>query len=156
MAIFKETISTAQAVFSQNWSLKNIQPGGTLNGSYLLNGINALKVCPGNSQTQGCWTQTLNGNTSGEAGMPGLLMPNGATLIGLDDVVIAAPLGSNGFAIDWNGADGPNLEGDDQIELQMCWDAPAPCWGEIKTGTIGARSAHPASLALYNTIFSSN
>ncbi|MCE3236435.1 MAG: hypothetical protein K0Q50_2626 [Vampirovibrio sp.] len=152
-AVLKETISSLQAVFTNNWTQGNIVPGGSLNGSYLLNGMNAVKVCSGNAQTQGCWTQVLDGGTSVEAGMPGLLLHNGAKIIGLDDVIIAAPYGSNGFAIDWNGAAGPNLEGDDQMQLHMCWDAPAPCWGEIKTGTIGVRSANAASLTMYRSVF---
>lgn len=152
-AILKETISNLQAIFTTNWTTGNITPGGSLNGSYILNGMNAVKVCTGNAQTQGCWTQALDGNTSAEAGKPGLVLHNGATIIGLDDVNIAAPYGSNGFALDWNGATGPNLEGDDQVELYMCWDAPAPCWNEIKTGTIGARTANGASYTLYKSIF---
>jgi prepilin-type N-terminal cleavage/methylation domain-containing protein len=152
-SVFKEVISTESAIFYQQWLLGNIKIGGTVNTSYLLNNTNAVKICSSNAQTQGCWTQALSGNVAGEGGEPGLVLHNGATIIGLRDESMSAPHGYSGFAIDWNGPAGPNTEGDDQIEMQLCWEAVA-CWGgEVQTGTIGVRPYMTPSYSLYQDIF---
>lgn len=154
ISIFKETIANAQAIIQQNYTNGNIQIGGTQNASYILNGMNAVQVCSSNAQTQGCWTQAMNGNLSGESGEPGLVLHNGATIIGLQDTVMSAPHGYAGFGIDWNGASGTNTEGDDQIEVVICWETLPGCWsGDVKTGTVSPRSTYTASYNLYTSIF---
>jgi len=153
LAIFKEVFAAADGVIYQNYMQGRIQLGGTTNASYLLSGLNAVKVCSSNAQSEGCWTQALDGNLSSEAGEPGLLLHNGATIIGLSDALMASPHGYAGLGIDWNGADGPNTEGQDQLRAHMCWET-TPCWGgEVPGGTLGVRTSDTASRTLYTTIF---
>jgi hypothetical protein len=50
---------------------------------------------------------------------PGFVLPNGAVAAGFNAGFnnVDEVWGYNGIIVDWNGADGPNIDGDDQINL---------------------------------------
>ena len=56
-----------------------------------------------------------------ESGQPGLVMHNGATIIGIDNgcCELSPQEWCNGMVLDWNGTKPPNLMGDDQILLEV-------------------------------------
>lgn len=147
IAVFKETYSTISELTYRGYLMGSIAAGS--NGGYLRNNMNSVKICPDNSSTQGCWTQP--GDVT-EAGEPGLILHNGATISGLND----SPGGpGNAFLIDWNGPASPNIEGTDQLFLLMCYGS-SPCstlssGSTVKPGTVGPYTA--TSMTLYLTLF---
>lgn len=132
---FKEVISTlSDLAYDANMT------GDT---SYVPNHINAVKVCSTNASTEGCWSQT---NDIGvEADEPGYILHDGATIAGLNGFT-----GANGVIVDWNGPQGPNLRGDDQIYLYVCYDQGNGCWS-YHAGYVWGYDT--TDTALYNTIF---
>jgi len=141
-AIFKETISTISGIFYQGYVQVIIK--SETNGSYLMDRINAVKLCDTNATTQGCWTS--GGPESTKAG---IVLHNGAAITGLNDNGGT----NNAFVLDWNGPVGNNIQGDDQIYFQMCYGSSSCVAGGniISLGTIGPAGA--ANITLYQTIF---
>lgn len=141
-AIFKETLSTISAVIYQGYIMGSITSGS--NGTYLMNNINAVKLCTSNAMTQGCHPQ--GGSESTE---PGMVLHNGVTIAGWNNNGGS----SNGFVVDWNGSAGSNLQGDDQMYLYLCYGTSSCSVGgsTIKPGTIGPGGA--ASITLYQSLF---
>lgn len=136
IATFKETIST----FAGLAYMANLQSDTT----YFPNKLNAVKVCNSNANTQGCWSHTNNANT-GEGNEPGFVLHNGATVAGFNGYT-----GSNGIIVDWNGPLGPNIRGDDQIYLYICFDQGNGCWSYKAGQIIGV---DPIDDTLYQSIF---
>lgn len=120
-----------QGVTNQSISYTNIS-------SFVLNRVNAVRLCPTDSSTEGCWDAAIQGVYSAEYNQPGFVLANGARIAGFDN---AADTGNgdweNGFMIDWNGVKGPNVVGDDILWLAACF-GPADCnhFTDAKTGTI--------------------
>lgn len=139
--VMRETVATMMAILHQGRITGNVQ--SALDSTYIINNINAIKICSSNSTTEGCWTQ---GGMSSEVDEAGALLPNGATIAGFNNPSSSG----NGIAMDWNGAAGPNLDGDDQLDLYMCV-GPSNC-GSRRPGTITPDSA--ASTTLFESIFS--
>jgi prepilin-type N-terminal cleavage/methylation domain-containing protein len=84
------------------------------------------RSCPGNSSTQGCWNNAVQGSSVGETGEPGFILKNGVSLVGLNTFGNATS-GNNGWLIDANGIDGPNQLNVDQLFLSMCSGAANTC-----------------------------
>lgn len=147
-AIFKEMIASIEAVTWQAWQDGQLVP--SQNGLYVLRRLNVVKLCDSNADTQGCWSHAMPDPEEME---PGAIMHNGATIGGFIDNVGAG--GDNWIFIDWNGATGPNVEGDDQIKLDLCYAADGFCGAsnEVRTGTVRPRNGYTASLDLYAEIF---
>jgi hypothetical protein len=75
------------------------------------------------------------------------LLHNGAGIVGFSNGYTY----SDGLAIDRNGNDLPNLYGDDQIRIDVCFDQGAGCAFTGPAGRI--RTGDTTSQALYNYIF---
>lgn len=90
-------------------------------GDYVLNHINAVKICPVNAYTEGCWDMAAQGDIPYEGGQPGFVLPNGATVMGADNwcCELSPEELCNGMMLDWNGPAGPNIEGEDQIRVEI-------------------------------------
>lgn len=136
--IFKEIIATfSQAAYNAN----------TLGDStYFPTHINALKICTGNSSTQGCFTQAYTG-PSAENNQAGYILHNGANVAGFDWYNASA----TGIVIDWNGPGAPNIYGDDQLGVMVCFDLGTPCTTGRYAGSIWPKDA--TSITLWNQIF---
>ena len=124
-AVFKETVATINAVLYQGYAYDGMTQANV--GTYIRSHVNAIKICNSNAGTQGCWDTTIQGTNTGQEGEPGLVLPNGATLAGLDDCCgngfggMAAGEASGNFAIDLNGLEGPNQLNQDQFLLYACF-----------------------------------
>ena len=151
--ILKEVVGmmagiTHQGVLTQELKGSNFQ-------SFFTSRINAVKLCNTNASTQGCWNTAIQGST-GEETSPGVILATGATIAGINNT------GSqyDGFIVDANGVQGPNLQGEDQLYLAVCF-GPSPCssvfWDGGKRpsapGTIGPVGSW-ASSGLYDELFS--
>ena len=151
-AVLKESIALfAQIVHEGVISGQLTDPLPSPNMDYFTDKVNAVRICPTDSNTEGCWSHAAPGPNFGtQLGQAGFVLHNGAVVAGIDD--------TNGynfefFAIDWNGSDGPNQEGDDQIMLSMCWSSGATCADGTRRDTVVGRAANPVSVTMYRAIF---
>lgn len=147
-AIFRETIASIEAVTWQAFQEGKLVPSS--NGSYILSRLNTVKLCNTNADAQGCWQHAMPGPEETE---PGAILHNGATIGGFNDSTGY----DNWIFIDWNGPAPPNVEGDDQIRLLVCY--ANPIWGcgasgEVKSGTARLPDGYWQSGELYEEIFS--
>lgn len=149
-AVFKETIATLNEVVYTGVVT------GELNGandhSYIPSHVNAVIVCDSmNSLAGGCWTQPLDGYPNSYAqNETGFLLHNGATFSGLDQ---ADSSDHEQAHIDWNGATGPNLDGDDQLTIDLCYRTGVCGGTRDVAGTVSPWGADANSIALYEEIF---
>lgn len=96
-AVFKETFAALSEIVYEGCISGAMD--ATNAGPYILNKLNASKICMNNATTEGCFPQ--NNVFGSEANEPGALLANGASIGGLSTVV-------GSIVIDWNGAAGPN------------------------------------------------
>jgi prepilin-type N-terminal cleavage/methylation domain-containing protein len=157
-AVFKETIQTLTQLLDSgiaNDSFTYISGTGGLNWtSYFLSNLNATVTCPVDSATDypACWNSAVQGSTVGcEWNQPGVILPNGAAVVGFDnDNGIW-----NGIIIDWNGQQGPNNIGNDQLYVDIS-GTPATITPAF-VGTCGMTAAQAtANTALFNWVMQPN
>ena len=130
--------------------------------SYILSNINALRTCPNNSTTEGCWTAPPD--IAGESGQPGYVTPSGAVVVGLADLDYGTSPAygppsfgwGNGLLIDWNGPSGPNQYGEDWLAVWYCADTETGTCSNphtnnqtVRMGFIGPAYEDPVSRALF-------
>jgi prepilin-type N-terminal cleavage/methylation domain-containing protein len=145
-AVMKETIGAISELVHRGWSAKLLNT--TYSGSYIMQYINATRICNTNSATQGCWS--MADPTPDQSTEPGFMLSNGSVVAGISDSVNLY----NTFIVDWNGAAGPNTEGSDQIVLRMCYgNAISDCLNQVRPGTISAAADYPASVTFWKQIF---
>jgi prepilin-type N-terminal cleavage/methylation domain-containing protein len=146
-AVFKETIAMISEIHYQGLLLGEIQAngsGGWIVDPYVQSHLNYLKYCSWNAHTAGCWPQDDTISTT-EAAESGYVLANGATIGGLGNTGSV----SSGFIMDWNGALPPNIEGDDQIKLNVQFT------GTNRRGMVKPYpGVYPLSAALWEWIFS--
>lgn len=152
-AVFQETIAAlSQAVYM-----------GTIDGSltkdtslapYLSLKLNAVKICPNNASTEGCWANT---GWVGEENEAGFRIHSGVSIAGIRT---STGEGFDNILMDWNGATGPNTEGEDRIFFTLCWDRSvtasyaANCSRPAQQGYVEiGNNAYPASRNLWAWIF---
>lgn len=87
-------------------------------GPYFLDKLNFVKLCSTDSLAQGCWDAAQGDIDYDDAEMGGV-MHNGAAIVGLGNS--GGNIGRESVTIDWNGIDGPNLFGDDQMRIDICF-----------------------------------
>jgi len=145
MATFRQEIATLSelaylGVLQGKLSADNVY-------EYYRDNMNYIKKCTTNSTTQGCW-DAVQGDGIGSANdtEPGFVAHSGASVVGFDN---GGTVEHEQMIIDWNGAKGPNLHGDDQIYLRIMFED----FGGAKAGTVVAKPDEPLSVALYNSIF---
>jgi prepilin-type N-terminal cleavage/methylation domain-containing protein len=138
--VFKETIQVLMEITRGGMADDELLPENFT--KYYFDRMNAIRHCPVDATAQGCWTAPA----FAESTAPGVVLLNGSVIIGMDTVSKPYPpplalfydrgVLSNGVLIDWNGAKGPNLVGDDQLYVDICY-GPQPCEGEPhQPGTI--------------------
>lgn len=142
IASFSETVEIGRATGSL--SVSNY-------GDYMLTHINAVKVCPNNAYTEGCWDQTTQGDIPSEAGQPGLVLANGATIMGIDNncCVLSPGEWCNGMVLDYNGKKGPNIMGQDQILLEVNYgtiDGQTGWCADNRRGTVAVEESEADSV----------
>lgn len=129
---------------------------GELNGAndhvYVLEHINAARQCPSqNSLAGGCWTHDLDIHPdSWVHNETGFMMHNGLTFSGLDS---ADSSDHEQCHLDWNGAEGPNLNGVDQMSVDLCYRDGVCAGTRNQAGTITPTAGNADSIALYEAIF---
>lgn len=109
-AIFKETIaslyqvtdsSIREGVFDENTD-------NTTHGPYFLSRLNAVKLCSSDSKSEGCWDQAAQGDIPFDDDAPGVILHNGANIVGFGITTPGDNTGRESITIDWNGVAGPN------------------------------------------------
>jgi prepilin-type N-terminal cleavage/methylation domain-containing protein len=156
IAIFKETIAAIQQAQDKEQLEGGVTP--------TTDDMNAIKTCPNNAGTEGCWPQAALGvwpNFNKSSG-GGMILANGASVGGLglsfQDNIVNPSEDIQAITIDWNGATGPNVDGDDQLTLLFCFSKPKCTDAVLGSKDIPYRHLGPAygdaaSIALYNSIF---
>jgi prepilin-type N-terminal cleavage/methylation domain-containing protein len=150
-AIFKETISTLSALNNQGVTQGQVGPNsGSSSITYFSSNMNAIKICSSNATTQGCWTAAMGATEATEGGM---ILHNGAYITGFN----TSSTVFDSVVIDWNGPDGANLIGDDQIWVNMNFASNTPDMtgnGPKRPGAVGPEShGSAANTALWLSIF---
>jgi prepilin-type N-terminal cleavage/methylation domain-containing protein len=152
-AVFRETIALLSELVYTGVSQGYItdQGGGVYNGEWILDHVNAVKICDNNASMMGCWN--LDDSLLGGSTNNGFVLSNGA-------VVVGSGISRNAYShiiIDWNGEAGPNLPQQDQIGLNACYERPN-CDGTMSPGQLmpDAFTApdNSDSRPLYEAIFS--
>lgn len=110
--ILKETVATLSALVYQ----------GTLTGeltqstysSYFQSKLNYVKYCS-NASTGGCWPGSTDISFNNSTA-PGFVLHNGVMITDIEPQT-----NGDGVTIDYNGTTGPNLDGQDQLAIIMCY-----------------------------------
>lgn len=153
-AVFRETIAAlSQAIYMG--SLEGSLTKNTSLAPYLSSKLNAVKLCPNNASTEGCWANT---SWVGEENEAGFILHNGVSIAGIR---ASTGDGFDNILMDWNGSQEPNMEGEDRIFFTLCWDRSATgtyatnCSRPSQQGYVEiGNNAYPASRNLWAWIFS--
>ncbi len=146
-AIFKESIGAISAAV-YNYCV--MQPANINQYDFMISQVNTVTQCPNNAYSEGCSPSSTLGEQTG----PGFILANGASIAGIDRIILPANY-TNGFVIDWNGLNPPNVDGDDQMRLGLNFSSTIP-WSysgvTIRPCTVGP--INPSSITLFNQVFS--
>ncbi|MGE0200139.1 MAG: type II secretion system protein [Candidatus Melainabacteria bacterium] len=139
-AVLKETYSAINTILLEARLDGSINYSAPTVYTTLTTRLNAVKLCPTNATTEGCFSHDTTIPFPVERTEPGFILASGATVAGINN-------GSSyeGFAIDYNGPDGPNQDGQDQ--LYMTFNINATPMAET-LAPFGA-----TSIALYHELF---
>jgi prepilin-type N-terminal cleavage/methylation domain-containing protein len=145
-AVLKETISIVSNL-AYTYCRDDIKSTGISIYDYYTRNVSGIKLCPTDGIAEGC----IATNSYGTEGIEGALtLANGASIGGLN---LTPYLGAEGIIVDWNGLNGTNTAGDDQLRLYMLTTCTGT-WNGVRAPRIGASSTDPTSLTMYQTIFS--
>ena len=143
IAVFKESLATISVAVYNTCQFPDTYSGMSIYNA-VSSQINTVKLCPNNALTEGCSpTSSLGDNTEG-----GFVLHNGASLGGLQGTTNT----TDNSLLDWNGLDGPNIAGDDQIRLSINYGS-ASLYNGVRRCTIGPDMFVATSVSLYNTIY---
>lgn len=146
-AVFRETYSTLSEMLNVGRMTGEIVWDGPEWNTLAFKRLNHVKACPTNSESEGCWAPA-SATCNSSYDEPGMRLHNGATVVGFDTDASSVGDYSDSFGIDWNGLEGPNIEGDDQL----CLSAYLNVGGSRAPGTIRSSSS-TASTDLFAEIF---
>lgn len=142
-AVFKETIGALSAIYGLRVATGELTNSNAI--PYVSSQLNAVKLCPVNSTTEGCMNTAKDGST---VTLAGLTLANGAQLYMYTG-------GAEDFLIDWNGDSPPNITGDDIIHVYGI--STLPSWCNLKKGSISvpdpATCDTGSNYTLYRWIF---
>lgn len=147
-ALFREAIAALNDATYAGVQDHSLVKGASFwnDDTYLLNSINAYKKCA-NASVGGCWTVAEPSGVN-QITQPGVVLHNGVAIAGFGPSPITQD--HNQVIIDWNGAELPNVEGDDQIVVRLCYGS---CFSGQRTGTVIGDPLYPTSVTLFNDIF---
>lgn len=153
-AVLKENIALLSELVYRGTVLGELPQGSETKMGYFSSRINALKICSVNANKEACWSHasaTRGIETQKDEGA--MIMHNGSVIAGFHPTALV----NNGFpadhiAIDINGAQGPNREGEDQISLTVCWGVIEDVCA--RAGVVTARVGETESESFYNRTFS--
>jgi prepilin-type N-terminal cleavage/methylation domain-containing protein len=126
-AVMKEMITVLYDISRQGITNDELTPTNFSN--YLLDKINGVRVCRGNASdasdplnTNGaCWDSSIQGDAEGEFNEGGVVFANGARMVGFNNCCTTGGEYTNGIYMDWNGIKPPNLVGQDQLHVILCF-----------------------------------
>jgi prepilin-type N-terminal cleavage/methylation domain-containing protein len=148
-SILKETLATLSDVTYQGIIQGQIVKGATNwnNTDYQVSHINYTRYCA-DGLADGCWPAP--DNFPGQTTQKAVVLHSGAVIGGLGN----APSTQNyeNLILDWNGMAGPNIAGDDQMLLRICYASSCP--GGQRPGTVVADNSNAPSVSLYEQVFS--
>lgn len=158
-AVFREVIASLSDIARTGYVKNEIDP--TKPADYFLQHLNATQTCLGNSFLEGCFNIPSDDlDVLAARAHKGAVLANGACITGLKNLddgtntpLNWAPGQAAVLTVDWNCARPPNLSGQDQIELYICYGDDAsypynPCMsqlgsplsgGTIRPGKVGPR-----------------
>lgn len=143
-AVFREAIAAMNEAFYAGYR------SGTLTetnvGTYMRTHLNAIKICNSDAIAEGCWPPSSD--PAAQGGEAGVILPNGAMIAGLDNA--SGGTGADVMILDWNGLEGPNQEGQDEIILRAFLNNTS---STDRVGTIRHDAGHPGSRLLWAEIF---
>jgi len=138
-AVWKETLNTISVLFNQG-AMEGFE-GLELN-NYLLDRINAQKVCKVSANSQGCFAFE-------EVNERGVNLQNGASISGLH----GGHWPADNFHVDVNGANGPNVMGKDRMTLTVCLNLACGYPTRKIVGYVEPLSNSSVSVELYRSIY---
>jgi competence protein ComGC len=112
--VIKETVATLNQILYSGVQLGEINASNF--STYMINNLNAVKLCPTNATSEGCVTAPVAHPNFGN--YKGAILHNGA-LVTCGGV---GEWGVNECFIDWNGTQTPNLINEDQLVVVLCYD----------------------------------
>lgn len=154
-AVIKEVVAILNQITYLAYSTRDPALTPDTFFAYFRDHMNTVKVCAGDVNDEQCWTQQIGSPDA--YGFQGFVLHNGATLTSFTQ---CCDLGNgqigNMISVDWNGAEGPNVFGDDQFDLVLSWGtAPITDWGNppYRPGTVMPDNAKASSVALFKQVF---
>lgn len=155
-AIFRETLAMLHSIQEEGMKTGKLTHNNFR--TYFFSKINAVKFCTTDATAEGCWTTTI---ATGEDNAPGFILHNGVTAAGFNEGGNNYGGGqyANGVAIDWNGPEGANARGNDQLFVTLCFGTAAcPTYiqgtGAEGPGSMGPLSALNNNVQLWEWVFS--
>jgi prepilin-type N-terminal cleavage/methylation domain-containing protein len=154
VSVAKSGVAQLEAAMRQGLLTGAIQPGSsyfTLT-NFLLGQINAVKICPNNSVTQGCRTAFLPNSTGGDHSTnPGMVLHDGS-FVAIWGTQTEGTCRVYTILYDVNHDAGPNSRTGadaDVMELKFNLEASTTC-GNYRPGTF---RPHPTSVTAYQNLF---
>ena len=154
-AVIKETIAALNEVTYTAMLTNDPGLAPATFYDYYSTKMNTVRLCPNNISTEGCWAHAF-GSPDAFASQ-GFVLHNGAVLASFNNCCdLGGDQEGNSITMDWNGAEGPNIFGDDQLDLVLSWGSETITdWSphEYRPGTVNPVRSQATSVALYNSVF---
>lgn len=145
-AVMRETIAALSEVIYTGKMKGEITTSNAF--QYVLDHVNALKLCPTNSLTEGCAVAAMYQETT-----PGFTLPNGAWV----SVNSAVETDVKRMHIDWNGSDGPNAWGPTGDTIHVLGGITNTTYangrGPVRPGTVVAWDDSSSNWDFWESIF---
>lgn len=137
-SIVKETVASFSQIAYEGYLKGELDTSNY--SDYFLTRLNAIKICPNDSEAEGCWDTGTQPHIANHSDYPGMVLANGAYITGVSGYDFGNGVKCSGQYIDWNGTAGPNIPGQDIVEFISSYgikdtDPSSWCYN-IKPGTV--------------------
>jgi hypothetical protein len=139
--VFKDTIAMLNGVVYQGMLTGELTDSTYF--TYLQTHMNYVKYCS-NASTGGCWPGSSNISWNSSSAK-GYLLHNGAMITDVE-----TSTDGDGVIIDYNGTAGPNLDGQDQMAVLLCWNGT---YQTAKAGQVTPDDWSTTSVQMYQNLF---